>query len=84
MIIDATLDVETFTQIEPRIYANKPISIGDGVWIGAAALILPGITIGERSIVGAGSVVTRDVPPYTIVAGNPARPIGKVEPFKGR
>ncbi len=84
MIIDATLDIETFTQVEPRIYANKPIAIGDGAWIGAAALVLPGVTIGERSIVGAGSVVTRDVPPYTIVAGNPARPIGKVDPFKGK
>ena len=48
MIIDATLDIGTFTQVEPRIYANKPIAIGDGAWIGAAALVLPEVTIGER------------------------------------
>jgi UDP-2-acetamido-3-amino-2,3-dideoxy-glucuronate N-acetyltransferase len=47
--------------------------------IGGGAVILPGIIIGENAMVGAGAVVTKDVPPYTIVAGNPARPIGKVE-----
>jgi acetyltransferase-like isoleucine patch superfamily enzyme len=44
-------------------------------WIGAGAIILPNITIGEAAIIGAGSVVTRDVPPHTVVAGNPARPL---------
>lgn len=47
-------------------------------WIGAGAIILPNITIGESSIVGAGSVVTKDVPPYTVVAGSPARIIKKI------
>ncbi len=47
------------------------------VWVGAAAIILGGVTIGEGSVVGAGSVVTRDVPPYTIVAGVPASAVGK-------
>ena len=51
----------------------KPIHIKKNAWIGIAATILPGITIGENSIVGAGSVVTKDVPDNTIVAGNPAR-----------
>jgi maltose O-acetyltransferase len=49
-----------------------PISIGNDVWIGGSSVILPGITIGDNSIVAAGSVVTKDVPPNTIVAGNPA------------
>ena len=54
---------------------RKPITIGDGVWIGANALILPGLTIGAGSVVAAGAVVTRDVPPNTLVAGVPARPL---------
>lgn len=52
-----------------------PVVIADHVWIGARAIILPGVTIGEGSVVAAGAIVTRDVAPYTIVAGNPARPI---------
>lgn len=48
-------------------------TIGNDVWIGAAALILKGVTIGDGAVVAAGAVVTRDVPPYGIVAGNPAR-----------
>ena len=51
----------------------KPIKICSGSWIGAKSIILKGVTIGEGAIVGAGSVVTKDVAPYTIVAGNPAK-----------
>jgi acetyltransferase-like isoleucine patch superfamily enzyme len=53
----------------------KPVVIEDNVWIGRRAIILPGVTIGEGSIVAAGAVVTKDVPPNTMVAGNPARQI---------
>ncbi|MDD5435106.1 MAG: acyltransferase [Nitrospira sp.] len=59
---------------------TKPIKICKGVWIGARVIILKGVTIGEGAIVGAGSVVTKDVPPYTIVAGNPARIIRELTP----
>ena len=52
-----------------------PVRIGDNVWVGFGSCILPGISIGEGSIVGARSVVTEPVPPYTLVAGNPARVI---------
>jgi maltose O-acetyltransferase len=52
---------------------SRPITIGDNVWIGGHSIVLPGVTIGRDSVVGAGSVVTRDVPPRTVVAGNPAR-----------
>jgi maltose O-acetyltransferase len=52
-----------------------PIAVGDNVWIGGSAVVLPGVTIGADSIVGAGSVVTKDVPPRVVVAGNPARVI---------
>jgi acetyltransferase-like isoleucine patch superfamily enzyme len=63
----------------PRGAPAKPISIGRNVWIGFDCVVLPGVTIGEGSIVGARSVVTEDVPPFTIVAGNPARVIRKLE-----
>ena len=53
------------------------VVIGSYVWIGYRATILPGVTIGEGAVVGAGAVVSKDVDPYTIVAGNPARKIGE-------
>jgi len=54
-----------------------PVAVGDRAWIGYRAIVLPGVSIGEGAVVGAGAVVSRDVPPFTIVAGNPARPIGE-------
>ncbi len=57
---------------------GAPITIGRNVWIGIASTVLPGVTIGDNSILGANSVVTHDVPPNTIVAGSPARKIGDV------
>lgn len=53
----------------------RPLVIGSDVWIGSRAVILPGITIGHGAVIAAGAVVTKDVAPYTIVAGVPARPI---------
>ena len=53
--------------------APRPIVIEDDVWIGARVIILPGVRVGKGSIIGAGSVVTHDVAPYSIVGGNPAR-----------
>ena len=60
--------------------AAKPIHIERNVWIGFDACVLPGVTIGEGSIVGARSVVTQSVPPFTIVGGNPARVIREISP----
>jgi maltose O-acetyltransferase len=54
---------------------GRPIDIGSNVWIGGGALILPGVTIGDDAVIGAGSVVTRDVAPGSTVVGNPARQI---------
>ena len=54
---------------------GKPVVIENYVWIGSRAIILPGVTIGEGSVVAAGAVVTKNITPYTIVAGVPAKPI---------
>ena len=55
----------------------KPVNIEDDVWIGGRVIILPGVTIGKGSIIGAGSVVTKNVEPYSIVGGNPAHLLKK-------
>jgi len=57
----------------------KPIVIEENVWIGGGAILLPGVTIGRNAVVGAGAVVTRDVPENAVVAGNPARVIREIE-----
>jgi len=57
---------------------SKPVVMEDNVWIGTGVMILKGITIGRDAVVGAGAVVTKDVPPGAIAAGNPARIIGSV------
>jgi maltose O-acetyltransferase len=57
----------------------KPITIGSDVWVGGAAVICPGVTIGPRSVIGAGSVVTRDIPESVFAAGNPCRVIRPVD-----
>jgi acetyltransferase-like isoleucine patch superfamily enzyme len=67
-------------RIPASLTAPKPISIGRNVWIGFDSCVLPGVTIGEGSVVGAKSVVTENVPPFTVVAGNPARFIRNLNP----
>ena len=59
--------------VEGRPHVEAPVRIGDGTWLGARAMVLPGVTIGKRVMVAAGAVVTRDVPDDVLVAGNPAR-----------
>src|SRR5205085_12401538 len=56
----------------------KPVTIGSDVWVGGGAIICPGMTIGQRSVIGASSVVTRDIPEAVIAAGNPCRVIREI------
>jgi maltose O-acetyltransferase len=77
-------DVQIYAADHPRdpalrrqgLESGKPVRIGSNGWIGGAAIILAGITIGDDAVIGAGSVVTRDVAAGVTVAGNPARPLG--------
>ena len=70
---------DTSKRIDEQGISTKPVVIGDDVWIGANAVILPGVTIGTHSIVAAGAVVTKDVPEFSLVAGVPAKVIKKLE-----
>lgn len=65
-----------------RFYKYAPVIIGDDVFIGVNSIIMPGVSVGSRVIVGAGSVVTKDVPDNTVVAGNPAKAISTFSSFE--
>ncbi len=73
VIISLTHDAQS----KVFLVSGKPVTIEDFVWIGTRAMILPGVTLGTGCVVGAGSVVTKDVAPYDIVAGVPAQKIGE-------
>ena len=62
----------------PKPHQVRPITIGDDVWVGKHCIVYPGVTIGQGAIVAAGSVVREDVPPYVIIAGNPARIVHRI------
>jgi maltose O-acetyltransferase len=70
-------------ELRRKLEYGKPIEIGSDVWVGGGALILPGVRIGSRTVIGAGSVVTRDIPEGVLAFGNPCRvirDIGDEEP----
>lgn len=69
--------MDTAQRIQGLEYTH-PVTIGDNVWICAGVLVLPGVTIGANSVIGAGSVVTKDIPPDSLAVGNPCRVIRKV------
>lgn len=73
------LDVE---QRNRGLEYAKPITIGNNVWIGAQCIILPGVTIGDNSVIGAGSVVTRNIPSNVVAVGNPCRILKNIEQEK--
>ncbi len=72
--------LQSIPYVAQHLMKVAPINVEDHAWIGANAVILPGVRVGEGAIVGAGSVVTQDVPSYTIVAGAPARQIRRLDP----
>jgi len=78
-----TQDVASAPNIPPakRPLSSKPVHIGCNVWLGEQVCILPGVTVGDGAIVGAHSVVTHDIPPNSIAAGNPARVIRVFNPL---
>lgn len=75
---DSLEELDTAPLLRP-VYSKGPVIIEDNVWIGDKAIILPNVTIGKGSIIGAGAVVTKDIPPYCIAVGNPAKVIRKIE-----
>ena len=77
--------VQIYTPMHPfnaeqrrREEFGKPVEIGSDVWVGGGAIILPGVSIGSRAVIGAGSVVTRDIPDGVLAAGNPCRVIREI------
>ena len=60
----------------------KPIKVGNNVWIGGNVIVLPGVTIGDNVVIGAGSVVNRDIPPDSVAVGNPCKVIKKIKEKK--
>lgn len=72
-------DDVTIPIIDQGHYDSKPVRIAHGAWVGANCVLLPGVTIGENAVVGAGSIVTRDVPPRWVAAGNPAKILKNLE-----
>jgi len=69
--------MDTAQRIQGLEYTH-PVTIGDNVWICAGVIVLPGVTIGANSVIGAGSVVTKDIPPDSLAVGNPCKVIRKV------
>lgn len=78
----------TFTRPSQKLvgveYIVGSVTLEEGCYIGVNAIVLPSVTVGRCAIVGAGAVVTKDVEPYSIVAGNPAKPIGDVRQLKDK
>ena len=80
-------NVQIYTATHPLNYKEraagvefaKPVKIGEDVWIGGSAVICPGVSIGDRSVIGAGSIVTKDIPSDVFAAGNPCKVIRELE-----
>jgi len=82
MLLDSGLDVNEFKKGDLSVHTDSFVRIEDNVWIGARAVILPGVTVGSNSIIAAGSVVIKNVKSNTLVGGNPARLIKNLKNIK--
>ncbi len=84
-LVGPAVQIYTATHpLDPMLRRSKeygrPVTIGSDVWLGGGSIILPGVTIGDRSVIGAGSVVTRDIPAGVVAVGNPCRVVRGIEP----
>jgi maltose O-acetyltransferase len=75
VILSGTHEIDMLSDHSAGKGAGGEVWIQDGVWIGANSTLLPGVTIGRKAVIGAGSVVTRDIPPLCVAVGNPCKPI---------
>lgn len=69
--------------ISQQSQPERPVVIGDGSWLGFGVVVLPGVTIGQHVVIGANSVVTRDIPDYSVAVGSPAKVIRQYDPLHG-
>ncbi len=78
-VVVATAGHPILPELRERAYQyNSAVHIGKNCWIGAGALIMPGVTVGDNSVIGAGSVVTKDIPPNVVAVGNPCRVLREI------
>ena len=77
-LLTATHPIDPGPAPRPGGRASEPITIEDNVWLGGGVIVCPGVTIGENTVVGAGAVVPRDLPPNVVAVGNPARVVKQI------
>ncbi len=78
-VVLATAGHPVDPDLRRKVYQfNQPIRLGNNVWLGAGVIVLPGVTIGDNSVIGAGSVVTRDIPPGVVAVGNPCHVVREI------
>lgn len=73
------MEIETDIPFQSQPLSHAPIVIGEGCWLGQNVIVLPGVKIGDKSIIGAGSIVNRDIPPYSMAVGSPAKVIKRYD-----
>lgn len=74
-------EMQSQPYVAQRLVRREAVCVEDHAWLGARVTLLPGVTVGRGAVVGAGSVVTEDAPPFSVVAGAPARVVRRLEPF---